>query len=163
MQRPPVNLVGPACTEIGMNCLGDTQDTTYQATFNLGLDAGEIYAVAGTLGTETGNAVYVGLSVNESAMLEGIENIENRILKNTATRYAGTVNNTDKLYVYYLTRDCSGLDDLTDGNCFSVSEDVIPVSDFFKLIQRLYIHSGTQRGPDSALTLPPRLIKLKRK
>ncbi|HNT57929.1 MAG TPA: hypothetical protein PKL99_08600 [Syntrophales bacterium] len=163
MQRPPVNLVGPACTEIGMNCLGDTQDTTYQATFNLGLDAGEIYAVAGTLGTETGNAVYVGLSVNESAMLEGIENIENGILKNTASRYAGTVNNTDKLYVYYLTRDCSDLDDLTDGNCFSVSEDVIPVSDFFKLIQRLYIHRGTQRGPDSRLTLPPRLIMLKRK
>jgi len=162
LQRPPVNLVGPACTEIGMNCLGDTQDTTYQATFNLSLDAGEVYAVAGTLGTETGNAVYVGLSVNESAMLEGIENIENRLLKNTATRYAGTVNNIDKLYVYYLTRNCSGLDDLTDGNCFSVSEDVIPVSDFFKLIQRLYIRRGTQRGPNSTLTLPPRLIMLKR-
>ena len=162
MQRPPVNLVGPECTEIGMNCLGDTQDTTYQATFNLGLDDGEVYAVAGTLGTETGNAVYVGLSVNESTMLEGIENIEDRVLRNTASRYAGTVNNTDKLYVYYVTRDCSGLDDLTDGNCFSVSEDVIPVSDFFKLIQRLYIHRGTQRGPDSMLILPPRLIMLKR-
>ena len=171
LQSPPIHLVGPACTEIRMNCLGDTQDTTYQATTNLPLDQGEIYAVVGALGTETGNAVYVGLSVNDFGMLKGIGNIGSDTLKNTAMEYAGKVNNTDKLYVYYFTRDCTNLQTLTGGNCFSITETMIPsCSDpasptcaRLKLVQREYIHQGTQRGPDSTLTLPPRLIKLIRK
>jgi len=83
LQSPPINLVGPLCTEIGMDCLGDTQDTTYQATPNLTLDRGEVYAVVGTLGTETGNATYVGLSVNDSLLLKGIDNISSNQLRAT--------------------------------------------------------------------------------
>jgi hypothetical protein len=170
LQSPPINLVGPLCTQIGMNCLGDTQDTTYQGTPNLSLDDGEIYAVVGTLGTETGNATYVGLSVNESLMLKGVENISSDQLKGTALDYAGAVNNADKFYVYYFTRDCSDLQDLTGGHCFSISESAVPpCSDpasptcaHLKLVQREYVRQGTQRGPDSTLTLLPRLIKLKR-
>lgn len=171
LQSSPVNLVGPKCMEIGMNCLGDTQDTTYQGTPNLSLDDGQIYAVVGTLGTETGNATYVGLSVNESLMVKGIANINSDQLKNTAMSYAGQVNNADKFYVYYFTRDCSDLETFTEGNCFSISETMIqpcsnPASqtcDYLKLVQREYIATGTRRGPDSTLTLLPKLLKLKRR
>lgn len=171
LQSYPINLVGPTCMGIGMNCLADTQDTTYQGTPNLSLDNGEIYAVVGTLGTETGNATYVGLSVNESLMVKGLANINSDQLKNTAIRYSGQVNNADKFYVYYFTRDCSDLKALTDGNCFAISDTMIqPCSDpttqtcdYLKLIQREYIAKGTRRGPDSTLTLLPKLIKLKRR
>jgi hypothetical protein len=171
LQSSPINLVGPKCMEINMNCLGDTQDTTYQGTPNQSLDDGQIYAVVGTLGTETGNATYVGLSVNESLMVKGLDNIDSDQLKNTAMSYAGQVNNADKFYVYYFTRDCSDLEALTEGNCFSISDTMIqPCSDpatqtcdYLKLVQREYIAQGTRRGPDSTLTLLPMLLKFKKK
>lgn len=171
LQSYPINLVGPKCMDIGMNCLADTQDTTYQGTPNLSLDDGEIYAVVGTLGTETGNATYVGLSVNESLMVKGIANINSDQLKNTAMGYAGQVSNADKFYVYYFTRDCSDIKALTEGNCFSISDTMIQpcpdpatqTCDYLKLIQREYIAKGTRRGPDSTLTLLPKLLKLQRR
>lgn len=166
-----LNMVGPECMKIGMNCLADTQDTTYQGTMNQSLDNGEIYAVVGTLGTETGNATYVGLSVNDSLILKGIANINSDQLKNTALDYTGQVNNAEKFYVYYFTRDCTDIQSLTAGNCFSITETMIPIcSDpttqtchYLKLVQREYIYPTTRRGTDSTKTLSPRLLKLKRK
>ena len=168
MQRAPMNLVGPECTKIGMNCLGDTQDTTYFLSPNLPLDNGEIYAVAGPLGTTTDNATYVGLSINYTLMKKGVENINDSRLKDSALEYAGQVSNADKFYVYYITRDCSGLEALTGGNCASISEAMIPPCSpeaiepcgYAKLVQREYIRPGTQRGPDSNLILLPRMLKL---
>jgi hypothetical protein len=170
LQSPPIGLVGPSCTGIGMDCLGDTQDTTYQATPNLTLDRGEVYAVVGTLGTETGNATYVGLSVNDSLLLKGIDNISSNQLRGTALDYAGTVVNAEKFYVYYFARDCAELQALTGGHCFSIPETSIPVCGvpgsadchYLKLIQREYIRQGTQRGPDSTLTLQPMLSRFTR-
>ncbi|MFH1139800.1 MAG: hypothetical protein V1816_27295 [Pseudomonadota bacterium] len=170
MQEPPMNLVGPQCTEIGMNCLGDTQDTTYQLSSNLKLDSGEIYAVIGSLGTTTENATYVGLSVNYTLMKKGVENISSDQLKGSALEYSGKVNNADKFYVYYITRDCSGLEALTEGNCLSIPETMIPPCSpeasepcgYAKLVQREYIRPGTQRGPNSKLVILPRVLKLQR-
>lgn len=174
LQSSAINFVGPDCTMIGMNCMGDTQDTSYHSTANLTLDNGEIYAVAATLGTETGNAAYVGLSVNESLMVKGLQNINSNQLKNTAQAYAGSMNNSGKFYVYYFTRNCAGLEALTGGNCFSITEEMIPACtspttqpcDYLKIVQRRYIKPGTQRGPQGDPTthlLAPSLIKLKRK
>lgn len=170
MQIPPMTLVGSDCIKIGMNCLGDTQDTTYQLGPNLPLDNGEVYAVVGTMGTTTGNATYVGLSVNYSLTKKGVANINNEQLEDTALEFAGTVNNTDKYYVYYFTRDCFGLEALTGGHCLSVSEGMIPPCSpaatepcgYLKLVQREYIRPGTQRGPNSTLILLPRILKLQR-
>ncbi|MGA2491151.1 MAG: hypothetical protein ABSF99_13370, partial [Anaerolineales bacterium] len=118
-QSPPINMVGPLCLKIGMDCLGDNQDASYIGMGIFPLDSGQVYAVVGTLGTRTGNAVYVGLSVNSSRFLKGLANIKDTQLQDTADEYAGSVNNLDKLYTYYFTRDCSGLESLTGGNCFS--------------------------------------------
>lgn len=171
LQGSHVNLVGPECTKIGMNCIGDGQDSSYQMTSDFLLDTGYVYAVAGTLGTRTGNATYVGLSLNDSYLIKGIANIGSEQLRNTASAYAADLTNPSKFYLYYVARDCAAIDQLTDGNCFAVSdsEDVLPVCTALddldchplKLMQRNYISKGTARGPDSTLLLPPKLIPLK--
>lgn len=170
LQGSPVDLVGPDCAEIGMNCIGDGQDTSYQMTQDFLLDTGYVFAVAGTLGTRTGNATYVGLSVNDSYLIKGVANIDSDQLSNTAGSYTSALTNPSKFYLYYLARDCSAINDLTDGNCLAVTEDMVPVcSDpadpgchHIKLMQREYIRKGTERGPESTLLLPPKLIRLQR-
>ena len=173
LQEPPINFIGQPCMEIGMNCLGDTQDSSYQAApGNLSLDHGEVYAVAGTLGTETDNATYVGLSVNDSLMVKGIANISGDELMGTAVSYAaGGINNIDKYYVYYFARNCSDILALTGGNCLSITEEMIPVCsaptthtcDYLKLAVRNYVVPGTRRGPEETLLQHPKLLKLTRK
>jgi hypothetical protein len=162
MQTFPAYLVGPLCTPIGENCLGDNWDTIYQFFGPMSLDSGEIYAVAGTLGTETGNATYVGLGINQVSIIKGVANLRDKELDGTADAYAGEVSNTDKFYLYYFTRNCSGLEDLTDGNCFSLPVTMIPQGDHFALSIRDYIKPDTQRGPDSSLVLRSEAIKLQR-
>jgi hypothetical protein len=169
LQTPPFNLFGPQCSAIGMNCLGDTQDTIYQIAYQLMLDGGQIYAVAGPLGTETGNATYVGLGLNSSTKKKGFDNLSQIELKNTANEFAsGVPTDTAKLFVYYFARSCAGLDAYTSGHCREIPEDEIPVCtdptgagcDKLTISLRDYIKPGTQRGPDAALTLPPMVLKL---
>lgn len=169
LQLPPYSLVGPICTQIGMNCLGDTQDTTYDASVALPLSKGEVYAVAGTLATETGNATYAALSVNDTVMKKGLANIDSDLLKNTARGYAANVGNAEKLYLYYFTRDCSTIGAMTGGNCFSVDTTMIPdcpvygspSCDYLKIGQRRYVEPCTMRGPDSLKTLGPMTIRVR--
>ena len=162
VQNAPVYLVGPLCNEYDQNCLGDNWDAAYQLLPPRSLDNGEIYAVAGTLGTETGNATYVGFSINQRSRLKGVQNIPNEKLKGTADGYSAEVNNTDKLFLIYFTRDCTGLKEITDDHCYEISEDMIPTGDSIVLAVRDYIKPGTQRGPDSQYVLPARVIQLQR-
>ena len=162
MQTPPISVVGPLCRSAGENCLGDNWDTAYQIYGPRPLDSGEIYAVAGTLGTETENATYVGFGINYAEIFLGAANLSDKDLKGTAKSYRGQVNNTGKFYLYYFTRDCSGLEDLTDGNCFELTDAIIPSGGQFILTIRDYIVPGTQRGPDSSLVLPSRVLQLER-
>lgn len=173
LQQPPISLVGESCMKIGMNCLGDTLDTTYLMSGDqLSLDHGEVYAVVGTLATVTGNATYVGLSINDTLLVEGVANVGSDQLIDTALSYEGQVqSNIHNFYVYYFARDCSDIRALTDGNCFTINEEMIPsCSDpasgpchNFKFALRNYIVPGTRRGPDTTLIQLPRLLKLTRK
>jgi hypothetical protein len=180
-QVPPINAIGPECTKIGMNCNGDTLDTTYQVSNRVSLDNGEIYAVVGALGTATGNATYTGLGLNASRKQNGFDNISDTSLdpnlRGTAAVFAsGAITSTDKLFVYYFARSCAGLDayintnDANEPNCREISEDEFagcpdPASDtcdYLVISQRDYIVPGTQRGPDATKTLSPRLLQLHR-
>jgi hypothetical protein len=164
-QSYPFNLVGPLCDNIGMDCVGDTQDASYQFRGGFGFDDDEVYAVVGTLGTATGNATYVSLGVNNFRLRLGAANVDGSELVGSADPawYPG-VDNLDKLYVYYFTRHCEGLEDLTHGFCLSVKDTalVIPPGVEAAFVERDYIRVGTQRGPDSKLTLPSRVLKLQR-
>ena len=162
-QGSPLHAEGTLCRPIGEDCLGDNWDAAYQVWGPpKSLDNGEIYAVAGTLGTETGNATYVGLSINKTSLFQGIKNISDKVLAGTASAYAGEVSNTSKFYLYYFTRNCAGLEALTGGNCFEIDDTVIAPGDQMVLAVRDYLRPGTERGPDSSLVLLSKGILLHR-
>lgn len=170
VEPPPINMIGPKCSPIGMNCLGDTQDTTYQYSYPLPVGSQVIYAVVGTLGTQTGNATYVGLGLNSSPRLLGFDNRADEDLLNSAGYYAQSVSHTEKFFVYYFTRNCTGLEQFTDGNCLELSDDDLPPCPdptdpaCYKLTLSIrdYLPPGSQRGPDPSTILPAWVIPLQR-
>ena len=164
---------GPLCREIGMDCLGDGQDASYfiapgKAFEDPATGARSIYAVVGTLATETGNATYVGLSVNDLEKLKGVVNISDVALTGSAKAYS-TVANWDKFFLRYFARDCAAIASLTDGQCTTVTEEMVPLrvtnedtvtTGLFGAALRAYVRPGEKRGPDSTLQLRPWLIRL---
>ena len=163
---------GPLCREIGMDCLGDGQDASYFVAPGRALEDGEtgarsIYAVVGTLATETGNATYVGLSVNDLGKLKGVSNVSDVALTGSAGSYT-TVANRDKFFLHYFARDCAAVASFTDGRCTTVTEDMVPLrvtndqavtTGLFGAALRAYVRPGTTRGPVSALQLRPWIIR----
>ena len=91
----------------------------------------------------------------------GIANINDTQLKGSAASYTN-VPNADKLFVYYLTRNCKGLGTLTQGRCLSITTKMVPSGGSFKIAQRTYIRPGTERGPDSTQLLRPIAMKVAR-
>lgn len=162
VQVPPISMVGPISIPVGMNCQGDTQDTSYYGSGNLPIDNGEIYAMIGALATEDGNASYVGIAAMDSLMFKAFANVSDTALKGSAASYSSTVNNSDKFYVYYFSRNLMGLNALTNGNTLTVTTDMVPLGESLALAQRNYLRPGTLRGPDPQYLLTPRFIKLKR-
>jgi hypothetical protein len=157
-----VDMVGPDCEVRGMNCLADDLDTSYLGSMDIGLDNNEVYAVMSTLATETGNATYVNISIYDAALFKGVASIDNDRIQDSAEEFCQVadctgVNNIEKLYLFYITRDCQSLG---LSNCFSIDEDQIPVGKTIKIVQRSYIKPGTARGADSTKLLLPVIIKL---
>ena len=163
------DLVGPDCLDIGMDCLADTQDTAYQAIpGGFLVDIGRIFAFAGVLGTETGNATYVGLGVNDVRLKLGVYNLFDHQLKGSADPFGDQVSNTDKFFLHYFARSCVGLETLTGGNCTEITTEMIPLCTDptgatchrVAFSERDYIVPGTWRGPNSIYILPARIIRL---
>ena len=157
---------GPRCRSIGENCLGDGQDASYFFMPPQPLDSGQVYALVGTLGTQTGNATYNGLSINDASLLSGVANVPDldldapdTDLQGSADGYADAVPNHDKFFVHFFARDCDGLGGLTDGACTTVTETMVPpITDvsapgdphlhgFFTAGLRSYVKPGSARGP----------------
>lgn len=159
---------GPRCRIIGENCLGDGQDASYFFMPPQPIDSGQVYAVLGTLGTETGNATYNGLSINDASLLKGVENVPDydadspeSDLTGSADGYASTVANHEKFFVHFFTRDCKAIAGLTDGACTTITEKMVPrmtdvtapgdphLHGFFTAGLRSYVKPGTERGPST--------------
>ena len=173
-----VNLLGqfgPACREIGMNCLADGQDASYFFAPPKSLDKGRIYAAVGTLATETGNGTYVGLSVNDASLLKGVLNVDDTKLKGSASSYHSEVLSPatlEKFFLHFFARDCAAIADLTDGACTTVTADMIPLAGDdsapgdddlhgkFSIAVRSYVAPGSEhgRGPDPTKQLPPNAL-----
>lgn len=152
-----LDLIGQHCLNRPMNCLGDTQDADYQVSPTAIPDDDMVIAVAGTLGTETGNATYSSLSVNWLTYLKGVANISDPDLKGSASGFSGTVGNTDKFYVHYFARNCTGI-----SHCLTITEAMVPKGEPIKIIQRNYVVPGSTRGPDPTQLLNPVAIILKK-
>jgi len=159
LQRAPVNMVGPECMQTGENCLGDNPDASYQLFGPMTLNNREAYAVAGTLGTETGNATYVGVGINQVPVMKGVANLFDKDLRNTADKYKNDVENTDKFFLYYFTWNCSDLGFDENGPCLSL-QNFLPEDTELAISIRNYIKPDTQRGPDSAFVLPSRVLTM---
>lgn len=161
---------GPECRKIGMNCLGDGQDASYFLIKPKPLDTGQIYAVVSTLATETGNAIYVGLSVNDASRLNGVLNVSDIKLKGSAGSYVGAVSDPDEFFVYFFTRDCDAIAGLTDGACTTITSDMVPLAGddkapgdaelhgMFSAAVRNYVALGSERGPDPTKQLRPLVL-----
>lgn len=181
-QPPPASSIMPAvhddiawtapyCRTINSWC-GDQTDAGLFGTMPLGLDAGEVYAVVDTLATETGNATYVGLSVNEASRHFSPTGVTDATLKGSANGYAGAVEHVDKFYVHYFTRDCRVLEGLPGlpASCTDITPDMVPRKEdttvdghpalrgMFWPGLREYIAPGTAHGPDTSRLLRPRIL-----
>jgi hypothetical protein len=175
LQTDPIWLVGPRCMAIGENCLLDQWDAALQLYGRFPLDNGEIYAVAGTLGTRTGNSTYVGLSINKVSQFVGVANLSDGVLQDSANGYSGAVTGnkcpavnhaqtSDCLFLYYITRDCSVVKAITgETNCFEVTEKMVPSgkNDSIAIGLRDYLRPGTERGPDSSHVLPMMVVRVR--
>ena len=149
----PFDLVGPDCIRNTMNCLADTQDTSYAGTANVYLEneAGDpfLYAVVGTLGTETGNATYTSLAVYRAAVVMGVANVEDGQLLQSQSYFPqepNAFNNQDKFYLWYFARNCAAA---PEAICTEINEDQIPLGEPMKLALRNYIRPGDVRGPNT--------------
>lgn len=167
VQPPPILMVGPECILIGMDCLADTQDTTYSYTPPLPFDGQRVYAAVGALSTETGNATYVGLGITASKRKLGIDNVSGSDLLGSANDY-WSVPDHDKFFVYYFARDCTTLAPWASQHCRSIAESDLPDydpndsnPDRLMLSLRDYIFPGSERGPDAEYALVPYVIAVK--
>jgi hypothetical protein len=155
-----------------MDSLGDQQEAAYYFSKPLSLDSGQVYAIVDTLATETRNATYVGLSVNDASILAGTANLLDTALKGSADGYAASVNDTGRFFVHCFARNCKPLEALPGGarNCTEITPAMVPLSGDntaegdpalhgeFMASLRDYIVPGTERGPDSSKLLRPRIL-----
>lgn len=157
---------GPYCRDIGMDCLGDQQEAAYFFSSPRPIGSGQVYAVVSPLATETGNAIYVGLSANDASIMGGVPDgtLLDTQLKGSADVYIGTVGNTDKFFVHYYTENCDVLEFVPGAkkNCTAISgmstQGDPELQDMVIFSLRDYIATGTESGPDSNLLLTPRIL-----
>ena len=169
------NWTGPYCRKVNMNCDGDNSDTAFFYSHPVPLDSGQVYAVVDTLATQTRNATYVGLSINDAASLFTPSNLLDTQLKGTAAAYASTVKNTDKFFVHYYTRNCNVLGPLlgmtnVSRDCTTVTTAMVPprgdpnalgdpaLQGMIMLGIRDYVLPGAALGPESSKLLRPRIL-----
>jgi len=164
---------GPYCRKINLWC-GDQPDSGLFGTGPLPLDSGQVYAVIDALATETGNATYVGLSVNAASTYLSPTGVTESTLKGSADSYATTVANTDKFFVHYLTRNCAKLAEAQlvdrEQDCTEIDTNMVPEQGAVDAVGdpalfgmfwpgiRDYIAPGTKRGPDTTQLLRPRIL-----
>ena len=162
------------CRQVHMWC-GDISDAGLYWTKPLPLDDGQVYAVVDTLATETGNATYVGLGVNDASTFLSPVGVTDATLRGSARGYGSTVKQADKFFVHYFTRDCSVLIRLLgkqnlDRDCTTISDQMVPLKGnttapgdpalkgMFWPGLRDYIEPGTAHGPDTSKLLRPRIL-----
>jgi hypothetical protein len=165
--------VGPYCMDIGMNCQGDQQDVAFYMSSPRSIDSGQVYAIVGTLATETGNATYVALSANAASIMGGVANVTDHTLGTipglfgSAEGYSTALDNPDDFFVHYFAKECSVLEpalvNVPGGlvNCTELSDETLgdpTLRGSFMFSLRDYVAQGRNRGPDASYVLTPRIL-----
>ena len=157
-----IDLVGQHCLGYPdpnrgpMNCLADQPDAALHISTSLRIDDGQVIAAVGTLATATGNATYVSLGVNRFPALVGVANLSDTDLEGTAASFQTALQHNARLYyVYYLARDCTGLQP-----CLEIPRKLLPIGETLNLMQRSYVNPGSARGADPTKVLNPVAIIL---
>ncbi len=171
-----INATDPQyCRKVKMWC-GDQSDSALFVTRPLPLDAGQVYAVVDTLATETGNAMYVSLGVNDASTYLAPTGVTDTVLKGSADPYANTVNNAGKFFVHYFTRNCNALGKLLDRqqDCTSITDQMVQrdgntsalgdpdLKGKFWPLLRDVIAPGTEHGPAYSELLRARILAFTR-
>lgn len=159
------------CREVHMFC-GDISDAGLRWPGPLTLDSGETYAVVSTLATETGNATYVGLGVNDASTFLSPTGVTDSQLSGSALGYGAAVDHPDKFFVHYYARSCIHLANVPGypDNCTPITPDLVPargtlnemghptLQGMFWPGLRDYMFPGSEHGPDTAQLLRPRIL-----
>lgn len=165
------------CIDSGTNCLGDTRDTdSYRIGTATIIGKKDVLVLVGINHTQTGNASYVSLAVNDADEKRGVASVSQvgaaskftvipqtlngsaeRVLKAIGNKTVPTtLKDLSKLYVRLLARDCTGLPDCT----------VIPTDRWtgvtlernVAVMQRAYIRPGGTRGADPSKLQSPQQV-----
>jgi hypothetical protein len=182
-QPPPASsvidwfsLTGPYCRAVNCASLDNGDDATGVVSQPLPLDSGQVYAVVSTLATQTGNATYVALAVNNASTFAAPTGVTETSLNGSAEQFAANVNNTGKFFVHYFTRNCeeAGIGKVVaqgrlEQDCTSITDAMVPpqgstepgdpaLQGTFMMISRDYTAPGTHKGPDPSKLLRPRIL-----
>ncbi|MFO7532482.1 MAG: hypothetical protein R6W93_08460 [Candidatus Limnocylindrales bacterium] len=159
------------CRQVHMWC-GDISDAGLLWSGPLPLDSGQTYAVVGTLATETGNATYVGLGVNDASTFLSPTGVTDSQLKGSALGYGSAVNHAEKFFVHYYSRTCTDLANVPGypDSCTPLTPEMVPrtgtpdamghpaLLGMFWPGLRDYMLPDSEHGPDTSKLLRPRIL-----
>jgi hypothetical protein len=128
--------------------------------------------VVGTLATETGNATYVGLGINDASTFLAPAGVTDSQLKGSALGYSTTVIQPEKFFVHYYSRACTDLATVPGypDNCTTIKPEMVPLAGtpgamghpallgMFWPGLRDYLLPGSEHGPDTSKLLRPRIL-----
>jgi hypothetical protein len=167
----PYGLVGASCIAAGNNCLGDSQDTDAYRLGAVGtMSNRQMAIVAGVNATQTGNASYTSLAINDVETFTGVASLsqtnpdavgfnsgsltgsaEQLLIDLGLYGHASAQLKSDLPYLYaaIVARSCS----YTSRNCIAIDNTEIPANHHVSITQRAYIKPGqsTSASPDAML------------
>ncbi len=172
----PYGLVGANCIATGNNCLGDSQDTDAYRLGSVGaLSARQMAIVAGVNSTQTGNASYTSLAINDVETFTGVASLSQTnaaavgfnsgSLTGSAEQLltdlglydrtsAQLKNDLPYLYSAIVARSCS----YTTRNCLAIGTADIPTNHHVSITQRAYIKPGQTTSADPDTMVNPVVI-----
>jgi len=144
----------------GIDVIGVTRDTTYlnSTTFKLGDDPSEFLIVYGVNHAATGKASYSNLGIFGARLDNGVAGVDNRRFEGTAEEYLPGNPAAKYLYVWKMTRNCSG-----EVNCTEVPTGPgsygIGLNDTAYIVFRAYNEKETAVGPSYTEIAYDRVLK----
>jgi hypothetical protein len=164
VQLYPIDIEGILnCIPNGINCGGDNRDAAYfsdyDASYTLQPEGNASFLmVTGVNHNVSGKATYANLVVESAPQDQGVFNVScngrvgvnSNVYEGTASIFAPDLENTNALYAFAVSRNCTALSLLAgDGElgCLDVTSDMVSETDPFRVVSRAYLEAATTTGP----------------